>query len=372
MRTSTQAESAAGPERARLLKDFALERLPSLQLSDGTFCLEVSAESEGRPQGRSLRETLVVLLGLSRAAEHDVEHPFHLGAIRAHLEAELAAGGIGAGELALALWSDSRAEAAWAADLVPALSESLRPRRLRAAPTMEVGWALVALAEAGLRVELGEGEELLAACRAEILERRPSGHLLTHTGRGARRRLPSFTDQITALVALTGLARVREDGEALDAAVALGRTLVELQMDDGAWPWICDPVRGVVIEPYEIYSTHQDALGMIGLGGLSDATGDDSFRTAALRGLDWSFGANALGARMLDPSAGMIYRSIRRSGRVAGVERARAAAAAYAHREGRAAAPVELEVNRSMRPHQLGWILEAWVGREDLARPAGG
>ena len=70
---------------------------------------------------------------------------------------------------------------------------------------------------------------------------------------------------------------------------------------------------------------------------------------------------------MFDPGAGMIYRSIRRTQRFARVGQARNAVAAYAHAKPRLAPASRLEVNRTMRPYHLGWILEAWAGKEELA-----
>jgi len=355
-------------ERVRELERFALERLPSLQLSDGAFCQEVSAEDPGRPRGRSLRYTLIVLIGLLRAEEHDFEHPFHTGAIRARLESGLNSGELTPGDLGLALWADSRMSADWVAGLIGLLRRSpAGSPKIATLASMEVARILTGLVEAGVRVDLGEGEALLTQARSQLLERRPGGHLLAHVARGPRQRFPHFADQIYGLLALSQLARVREDAEALDAAVSLGRKIVELQMPDGAWPWICDPVRGTVVEPYEIYSIHQDSMAIMGLHNLSQASGEESFRAAALRGLDWNYGGNLLGAQMFDPGAGMIYRSIRRKQRFARARQARNAAAAYAHAEPKPVAAKRLEVNRSMRPYHLGWILEAWAGKEELA-----
>ena len=69
---------------------------------------------------------------------------------------------------------------------------------------------------------------------------------------------------------------------------------------------------------------------------------------------------------MFDPGAGTIYRSIRRTQRFAGVgspQRRRR----LRSREAPAGPASRLEVNRTMRPYHLGWILEAWAGREELA-----
>jgi len=67
---------------------------------------------------------------------------------------------------------------------------------------------------------------------------------------------------------------------------------------------------------------------------------------------------------MLDRNAGVLYRSIRRR---SGLDRA----ALYANtalaaigRAGIAQRGGGLEVNRTDRPYHLGWVLEAWAGRE--------
>ena len=255
---------------------------------------------------------MIVLIGLLRAEEHDFEHTLHTGGIRARIESELSTEEITPGDFGLALWADSRMEASWVANLVASLRRSpAGSSKIGSLASMEVAWILTGLVEAGVRVDLGPGEELLAAARALLLERRPGGHLIAHVARGPRRRLPHFADQIYSLLALS--------------------------------------------------------MAMIGLHNLSQATGDPSFRAAALRGLDWNYGENELGAQMLDLEAGMIYRSIRRKQRFARAGQARNAAAAYAHAKPRLAAASRLELNRTMRPYHLGWILEAWAGKEELA-----
>jgi hypothetical protein len=358
-------------ERVRELERLALDRLPSLQLGDGVFCHQVAAD--GRPEGRSLRYTLIVLLGLQRAEEHGLEHSFHLGALRSRVLSELGAGELTPGDLGLALWAESRGGGEAAGELVAALRGAVRPRRLDVLPSTEVAWIVVGLTEAGARGELGAGEEVLSEARGQLIEaRRPRGGLVTHVARGRRKRLPLFADQIHALLALSQLARIRDDGAARDAARSIGDLLLENQMPNGAWPCLYDPVRGTVVEPYELYSMHQDSLAMIGMHGLTEATGERRYRDVAVRGLDWNYGGNELGVQMVDPKAGMIFRSIRRKQRFARAQGARNTAAAYLRAAPRQARPEELEVDRVMRPDHLGWLLEAWSGREHLARGSEG
>jgi hypothetical protein len=358
-------------ERVRELERFALQRLPSLQLGDGVFCQEVTAKN-GAPEGRSLRYTLIVLLGLLRAEEHGLEHGFHLGALRSRVLSSLAAPELTPGDLGLALWAESRSDGDAAGEIVAALSQSLDRHRIGGLLSMEVAWITTGLTEAGARGELGPGEGILAECREQLVaERRPRGGLVTHVARGPRKRLPHFADQIYSVLALSQLARIRDDGAARDAARSIGDLLLENQMPNGAWPWIYDPIRGTVVEPYELYSVHQDSMAMIGMHGLTEATEEPRYRDVAVRSLDWNYGGNELGVQMFDPDAQMIYRSIRREQRFARAHQARNAAAAYLRAAPRLADPEELELNRSMRPYHLGWLLEAWAGREHLAGGGG-
>jgi hypothetical protein len=357
-------------QRVRELEQLALRRLPAMQLGDGVFCAELHA-GKTRPEGRSLRYTLIVLLGLMRAEEHDFDHSLHAGALRSRVLSELGSDQLTAGDLGLALWGESRAGNQATGELVEGLRRRLE-RGLETLPSAEVGWIVTGLTEAGARGELGAGETLLDRCRSQLLsERRPRDGLVTQTARGPRKRLPSFADQAFALLGLTQLARIRDDGEAREAARSIGELLLEGQMANGAWPWLYDPTRGAVVEPYELLTVHQDALAMIAMHGLTEATGEPRFRQAAVRGLDWVFGANELGAQMLDPDTDMVYAAIRRKRRFRRAGQMRDAAAVYLRTAPRPADPAELEIDRVMPTDHLGWLLEAWAGREHLAQGAG-
>jgi hypothetical protein len=358
-------------EQVRELERFALRRLPSMQLGDGVFCHELRAE-EGRAQGRSLRYTLIVLLGLLRAEEHGLENQIHLGALRSRMLSELDSPELTPGDLGLALWAESRVGGDAVRELVGVLRQRLERVDIDGLLSMEVAWMTTGLTEAGARSGLGDGEAILARCRNQLIEaRRPRDGFVTHVARGRRRRLPHFADQIYSMQALSQLARIREDAAARDAARSIGDLLLENQMPNRAWPWIYDPVRGSVVEPYELYSVHQDSMAMIGMHGLSEATGEPRYREVAVQSLDWNYGKNELGVQMFDREAGIIYRSIRRKPRFARARQARNAAATFLRAAPRLAEPEELEVNRAMRPYHLGWLLEAWAGREELARVGG-
>jgi hypothetical protein len=355
-------------ERVRELERFALQRLPSLQLGDGIFCHQVRA-ADVRPRGRSLRHTLVVLLGLLRAEEHGLEHSFHLGAMRTRMLSELDSPALTAGDLGLALWAEARGQGDAVAELLRELRIRLERGGIDGLRSAELAWAVTGLIEAGTRAELGGAEAILAHCRDQLItDRRPRGGLVTHAARGRGRRLARFDDQIFSILAMSQLARIRDDEPARKAARSVGDLLLDNQMADGGWPWIYDAIRGIVVDPYELYSVHQDSVAMIGLHGLTEATGEQRYREVAAQSLDWSYGNNELGLQMLDREAEMLYRSIGRKRQRRRSRRVRNTAAAYLRAGPRPASPDELEVDRSMRPDHLGWLLEAWAGREELAR----
>ena len=352
----------------RELERFAIARLPSMQLADGVFCHEVAVEDGCRPSGRSLRYTLIVLLGLLRAEDAGLDHPFHLGALRSRVLSELDSEQLTPGDFGLALWAESRMDGSAADELVAALARRLGGRAgVETLISPEVAWIVLGLSESEAWGETGEGERILGAARDQLVERRTESGLLLHTSRGARRRFPNFATQIYGILALSYLARARGDEEAKQVAREAGDRLLALQMPDGAWPWIFDAQRGTIVEPYEIYSVHQDSMAPMGLGSLTQVTGDLRYRSAAVYGLGWVFGRNDLGADMLDRETGMLYRSIRRRERLDRAYLYGRTAASYLKPPKIKDARRMLEVNRTDRPYHLGWVLEAWAGREHLA-----
>ena len=135
---------------------------------------------------------------------------------------------------------------------------------------------------------------------------------------------------------------------------------------NGGWPWLFHADRAVVVEPYEIYSVHQDAMAPMALLELTDLTGDDRYAAAVRAGLDWSTGHNELNVDLLDrerasptgrsadarPSIEWSWPRTRR-------RRSRTA-------RSRGSAIRRSSSTRPCRPYHLGWILEAWSGREHL------
>lgn len=354
------AERAEIGERVRALERFALERLPAMRLPDGAFCYEVRAPGL-EPSGRSLRYTLICLLGLQRASAAGMAVPVDPAELRDIVLDELDAPEITVGDLGLALWANARG----GGDSIDAIAYRLHARIGAEMPDLEgleLSWILIGAAEA-------DAGALLDQALGRQLERAATpSNLFRHRDSGRRARFPNFATQIYGVLALAAAFRAGREW-ALEPARRVADRLLELQRPDGGWPWLFDVESGRVVEAYEVYSVHQDAMAPMALLELSAVSGEERYRKAALRGVEWVFGANDLARPMLDPEAGVIFRSIRRR---RPLDRAALYANTAAALAGRRplAVPGPLEVNPTDRPYHLGWVLEAWSGREPAAASA--
>jgi hypothetical protein len=345
------------------LVSFSIENLPSLRLASGLYCHDMTFESR-EPRGESPRYSLMVLLGLQRAscAGHsdlpDLDMLWQQCLSRQDL--------LTAGDLGLALWADARRGGSMVDGLL-SLLERVVPTDQQLCPLagMEIAWMLIGLAECAERS--GRAEALLQRTADHLRRRRASSGLYRHDASSrVRRRLPNFATEIYTLLALSTLARHGLMPGAREDAETLAEQLVRLQLPNGGWPWLFDAEHAGVVERYELYTVHQDAMAPMALLDLAELTGDTRWARAALRGLGWSRGANELGVDLLDVESGFVHRSIRRRSPSDRLHLACNAAASRTIRRPLRLDARSLEVNRTCRPYHLGWILEAWAGRRDL------
>ena len=354
---SPTIETSFTPEA---LITFALEQLPSMQLPDGSFCVEVVSGKDG-PIGRSPRYTLMCLLGLHRATAAGYDVPFELAALTARSlgppPPELVLG-----DFALRLWLACRS----GGGVDRALDELLGRctlDRLRRAEGMQLAWTVLG---AGYALTAGHpyAADVFGLAVSELIDRRQAASgLMLQSGAGRRARFPNFATQIYSLLALATVTKLELDPRAGAAAERLAGVLLRLQGADGAWPWVFDVQRGSVVEPYHLYAVHQDAMAPMAFLELSEAFDDRSYRDVALESLTWLDGQNDLGRSMIDVQQRLIYRSIRRRPPFNRIFLHANTALAYAGRGPVAASRGPLEINPTDRPYHLGWILEAWCGR---------
>jgi hypothetical protein len=353
--------------RIRELVALALRELPRMRLADGTYCLEVHA-NDMRPRGRSLRYSAIVALGLLRARSAGYPVGGDVDELVELLLAQHDDPSLDPGDLGLLLWLGRRAGRSQADALLAALDRRLLAAGgVAAREGMEVAWIAIGTSECVAGEACGPAEDLMRSARAQLCHgSRSRSGLLLHRAAGARRRFPNFATQSYGTLALTKIGR-SGDQEALDAARGVADALLALQRADGGWPWIFDAEQGRVVEPYPIYTVHQDAMAPIALLELHEATGDERYRAAAVRGIDWIYGQNDLRRSMLDADRRILYRSIRRRPPWDRALLYANTAAAFAGLSQRADWLGSLELNRTDRPYHLGWVLEAWCGRGEFA-----
>ncbi len=358
-------------QQIRKLTRFALQALQHMQLDSGLFCVE-RIKDQPEPRGCSLRYSIMTLLGLQKAARNNYPIGLDLERIEQAVFSRIGSPELRTGDLGLLLWYDSLYHANRIDHLAEKISESINQcGGVATLEGQEIGWLVIGLLYASLYHESGPINRLFSGALKQLLEqnRAPSG-LFYHHGRShVRRRFPNFATQIYNLLALTLVAKHHDVPEALAAAKATADRLLALQLPDGGWPWIFDAEKGQVVEPYEIYSVHQDAMAPMALLSLYELTDDVKYLQAAFRGLQWIYGQNELNQPMISPSDQMIFRSIRRQRKYARlVLHANVARAIVGKHYNFSHHSNHLEINPTCRPYHLGWILEAWCGRESIGQ----
>ena len=276
------------------------------------------------------------------------------------------------GGLGLALWAGSALRAA--SPLALLAEAGLTPRGLEQAvpglTTMEVAWlasgllhadhaALWAARDAALR-ELESRLERGTAVFRHASATAPWWHRL-------RGRIANFADQVYPLQAFAFAAIASGDAARRALADRCGARLVAAQGPLGQWWWHHDAATGRVAERYPVYSVHQHSMAPMALRCLALAGGRDH-AAAAARSRAW-LQANELGADMVEPASGVIWRSIERhEDRLPA--RLRHARMLLGRRRAPDEAAPRLRINREIRPYEWGWLLYA-TAIEGGPAPAG-
>ena len=362
---ATTEGGALDPHNVDGLLGFVDDVLPTLRRGDGLFCFDRTFQAPDL-RGESVRYSILVLLGLLKQAGHggspsiDVEDLHRV--IVSHVDS------FGVGDLSLLLWAEARMGARQAAvgTLARLERRSSDERALGGLEGMEAAWFVLGTLEA--TVAGLAPRDLFDRAYAHLRTRRsPSSPLFRHTAAwSGRAKLPNFATEIYSLLALAETARHGLVPGAGADARALADKLIELRLPDAGWPWLFHADRGVVVEPYEVYSVHQDAMAPMALFALAEAVGDQSYARAAVEGFQWCFGRNELGFAFYDLANRFAHRSIKRRGPAHSLNLwANAGLGGLLNLAARTGFG-GVEINATCRPYHLGWILEAWSGRQHL------
>jgi hypothetical protein len=364
-----QEQNKAGGRSTSKLCDLAASGLVAmLDPKQQIFCDIYNRTENGMArEGLSPRYTLMTILGLRR---------YELSGRRSPVAIDLILSGLlhdtswiaSAGDLGLLLWT--------VAELVPErLPEVYEEVRAQAALTrfadgrqgytMEVSWFLTGIANcylAGCGDLPGLSEQ--AAAARKILEGNCGtdgvyGHLnrtKSWSGR-LRGRIGTFADQVYPTIAFSRLSQALQDDTARQVALRTAEKMCELQAPLGEWSWHYDSISGRVVSRYPVYSVHQHAMAPMMLFAASDATGCD-FSEPIYKGLAWISGNNELHRNFVEPSLGLVWRSIYLDSMDACAD---AALRFLRVRSGTADAR-RLKVRYECRPYELGWLLYAFAG----------
>lgn len=343
----------------------AAQSLPRMQLPNGRFCYEV-VRGDPNPHGESIRYSAIVAIGLLKAEAYGYRHDVDVAALERALRNAVDDPEITSGDLGLYLWADARRPDPLGQDLVDRLDRRLLASGgVAALEGLELGWIVTGLALHVARSESTLAHKLLETAIDQLLANQARSGLFFHYGTSRiRRRFPNFATQAYGILALATVAKQGLDRRALGAARRAADRIVTLQLPDGGWPWLFDAERGRIVEPYEVYSVHQDSMAPMALLELAEASGESAYADAALAGLDWIDGQNELSLDFVDAAEGLIYRSIRHR---RGWDRALLYGTTLVDRVFGRVPDLRgrwIELNPTDRPYHLGWILEAWCGRE--------
>jgi hypothetical protein len=360
-------EALAIVPRLRSLAARALTRMYCKELQLFAHHLQRTEDGQMVQEGVSRRYTAIVLIGLADETDDlvvevldgdealsvcqrlldDVEHVDALG------------------DIALTLWA-ARAlrhpDAGEAAALLRARLGDRQPVR-----TVELAWALSALAVDGGEVDVGDAADRVAARLLKLFQDRSGLFGIGEPGEQslAVRPFPhvtSFADQAYAIHALSQHYRSSGNAAALATAQQCAARLCRLQGRAGQWYWHYDVRSGRVVERYPIYSVHQDAIGPMALLACGEA-GDEDYGGAVAKGMGWILRPPETNEPLIDWDGSVIWRKVarREPGKLIRGLQALASKLHY-----RLRAPlVEAffppgAVDYECRPYHMGWILHAW------------
>lgn len=355
-------------QAVEVMRSISIRALGRMYLPrERMFCHCIRRGPRGdKPEGVSRRYTAIVLIGLATEPAEAAEEALG-GASAEDVCSRLLSdvdGVTNMGDVALTLWAanalgHSRASAAL--DRLRALD----PVR-GAHPTVEVAWALTALA--------AHPEATTDAALAERIAKRlihsfnASSGVFPHWPNGVPRprlrgHVSCFADMVYPVQALSHHYLATHDAEALAAAKGGGAHMAAAQGPAGQWWWHFDVRTGRVVEGYPVYAVHQDAMAPMALFALQDASGVD-YGDAVEIGVRWLMSAPEIGGKsLIDSKADLIWRKVARHepGKLA---RSAQAVVSALHPSLRMPGVNVLFrpgwIDHECRPYHLGWVLHAF------------
>jgi hypothetical protein len=341
--------------------------MPDRERYSYRFRFDHAAPNESIPV-RDAFYTLNVLLGLSQCPAAAGFDYLDISRVYDGCCDELRCAGVRTYMLGMALWTGTRLDIAPPGPLIDRVEAILaNPRALQRSTAQDVGMLLSGATAMGAKD--GSAWRAKAEMLARHLEKHycdPGTYIFYNQGVGYRRRFSSFASQVYSMLALYQFGETFGQEWAIALANEAVARVIALQGPRGEWGWFYYAPRGQVVDFYDIYSVHQHGMAPAFLH-HAVAHGVPGAREALVKGFQWLFRGNEMGASMLRPGEGMFYRSQAR-------ERELSSTASRARRSiinavrGRSDAPTnhrQLVLRQECRSYELGWILWSFGARSD-------
>jgi hypothetical protein len=274
------------------------------------------------------------------------------------------------GHLGLIQWANAECKGQYSSKVTDAIAKKTSANYLKKLPTTELSWLLTGICATYQNQVMDDLLKELARqyYKALVKNFNPQTGLFRHTLTKVapldfRSHIGNFADQIYSVFALSLYYEIFNDKQAIMKAIQCADCLCSLQGKQGQWWWHYHSKRGSVGSPYPVFSVHQCGMGPMGLQKLSIVSGKD-YRAPIYKGLNWLFGSNELGLKMVDLNRKLIWRDIELSPQ-ASITRYISillAETSLTRSTQQINSKNSLRLNREMRPYELGWLLYAFSG----------
>lgn len=313
-----------------------------------------------------IRYSINSLLGLQEAArwEHSMAHAYS-EKLERFLERQLDSveGLADRGLLLVLLIREGRLDQA--SDVLDAIRTFVQAPDLSDIDLQSVSWMLwgsTSAAQAGLPGAAMVSKKLFRILQSHYFHR--NSLLARHSLERYRRDLVSFGGTVYYLRALYEYGVLHNDEYALATFDWAVRRVMSLQGPQGEWPWMISVRRAAIVDPYPVFSVHQDSMAMLFLIPALERRIPGVERSIANSCL-WVEGRNELAVNLVNQDPFFVSRSIQRSESAPRLRRYLRSIAGPKD-SWPAAGERKVEVNPECRSYHIGWILFVWSGRVDL------
>ncbi len=365
--TLQHTPGATETARWRSLASLALSGLEATYGSDACP-LPHTMRWDGRaaqPEGHNPRYALIALLGLAKARSVVGPQDALMDRIWQRVLNSLSAWRATSGDFGLGLWCAALRDGE-AGPFTPERALDAWKRASGRVDTVDLAWLLLGAEHRLASSNNAAAQSLVDMSKAALLcHFSPrSGVFFRHDGRslggGFTRRVPCFANQIYPVMALAVHLQRTLCDDAQRTLEMVTSKLCAWQGPRGQWCWLYDARDGGVIDPYPVFSVHQDGMAPMALMEAGRAL-HCSFAAPIDRGLQWIYGDNEANQSLVLADSGLVLRDIHQCG----VERVRRAVGAFMTCYGMRPRPEpwttqrQFTVNAECRPYHLGWILYA-------------